>query len=444
MRRKLILLAALGAAMTLLLSGCFVKTVDELYTLPRHSDEYNRLEEAIEEHMSAQNASYAAPVSGVNQQPVQLADLDGDGQEEVIVFLRTSGAAPLRACIFAQTDGVYALKDVIEGSGASFASVEYVPLTGGPGVEIVIGRQVSNSVLQSMSAYAYRDGHVVELMSANYSEYRTADLDGDGRTDIFLLRFDAEQRQGVAEVYRWQDAQMEREPEVSMSPGAAEVKRILVGGLTQTLPAVFVASADEDGGLLTDVFAFDSGTFRNITAAESGLSTRTVRSYFVYAADVDGDGRIELPEILSLPSHDDSADERFSIISWYNLDLRGGSTRKLLTYHCFPGGWFVSLPEQWQTQLCISRSAEVAGVRGYEFSHWVDGQEPEKIFTIYAFSGDDRVQTASSDGRFILAEKGDITYAAELGACIWAKDLSQEALRDMFHFIHIDWNSGET
>ena len=88
--------------------------------------------------------------------------------------------------------------DVIEGDGTSFASVEYVPLTGGPGVELVTGRQLSTDVLQSLCAYSYTGGHVVELLSTNYSEYRCVDLDEDGRTDLFVLRFDAEQPQGVA------------------------------------------------------------------------------------------------------------------------------------------------------------------------------------------------------------------------------------------------------
>lgn len=70
--------------------------------------------------------------------------------------------------------------DVIEGDGTSFASVEYVPMTGGPGVELVIGRQLSTDVLQSLCAYSYTGGHVVELLSTNYSEYRCVDLDEDG------------------------------------------------------------------------------------------------------------------------------------------------------------------------------------------------------------------------------------------------------------------------
>ena len=109
LRMKRMLLAVLAAAMSLVLSGCFVKTVDELYTLPKHSDEYNRLEQAIDQVMSSQNASYAAPVSGMNQQSVQLADLDGDGTEEAVAFLKTTGDKPLKACIFSRVDEDYQL-----------------------------------------------------------------------------------------------------------------------------------------------------------------------------------------------------------------------------------------------------------------------------------------------------------------------------------------------
>ena len=380
------LLAVLAAAMSLVLSGCFVKTVDELYTLPKHSDEYNRLEQAIDQVMSSQNASYAAPVSGMNQQSVQLADLDGDGTEEAVAFLKTTGDKPLKACIFSRVDEDYQLMDVIEGDGTSFASVEYVPLTGGPGVELVIGRQLSTDVLQSLCAYSYTGGHVVELLSTNYSEYRCVDLDEDGRTDLFVLRFDAEQPQGVAELYRWQGDQMEREPEAYLTAGASPVKRIVSGDLMEDVPAVFVASAYEENGLATDVFAFRDGVFRNITAADPGSALSTVRSYYVYATDVDSDGLIELPQILPLPSAAGS-EENYSVISWYNLDLQGRSTPKMTTYHSFSGGWFLSLPDRWQNRLCITRSEEVGGVRGYVFSEWKDETHTEPSMPSPATTG---------------------------------------------------------
>ena len=114
MKRKIWVVGVLTLLLTLVLSGCFVKTVDELYTLPKHSDEYNDLQNAIDGLM-AQGAAYSAPVSGANQQSVQLADLDGDGQDEAIVFLKTGGDKPLGAYIFDLIDGAYQNIAVIEG-----------------------------------------------------------------------------------------------------------------------------------------------------------------------------------------------------------------------------------------------------------------------------------------------------------------------------------------
>ena len=76
MNRKLkMILLFLVAAM--LLCGCAMKTVDELYAPPKRSPEYQELQNAIDGAM--EDLDYCAPLSGENQQTVQMADLDGDG-----------------------------------------------------------------------------------------------------------------------------------------------------------------------------------------------------------------------------------------------------------------------------------------------------------------------------------------------------------------------------
>ncbi len=440
-RHQKLLLCLLGlTASVFLLSGCLIKTVDELYALPIHSDEYYDLQSAIDGAIAAGRLEYSAPVAGVNRQSVQLADLDGDGAEEAIAYLKAPGEHPLCAYIFDHVDGSYVNIAIIEGTGTAFESVEYAQMDGRDGMEILIGRKLGNQVLQAMSVYAIRDGHVVELMSANYSEYALTDLDGDGLRDVFLLRLDADAHSGVGELYRYTGDQMEREAEASMSPGITAIKRIITGNLAQNVPAVFVAGVYDADNLVTDVFTLQNGTFRNIANAEG---MQTLRNYYVYAADIDGDGLIELPRLQPLTASTDSADA-YSIIRWYNLALDGAQTVKQTTYHSFSGGWYLDIPENWCARLSISRGEEIDGVRGLVFSEWNEStQTAVPIVTIYAFSGDDRNETAASDGRLILAEKGEVTYAAKRGESAFAAQLSDETLIAMFHFIHIDWNSGE-
>ena len=87
-----------------------------------------------------------------------------------------------------------------------------------------------------------------------------------------------------------------------MSAGVEGIKRILTGYLTYDVPAVFVASVYDAESIVTDVFAYRGGVFQNVSATDTGMSVQTVRNYFVYAADIDSDGLIELPQLVTPPA----------------------------------------------------------------------------------------------------------------------------------------------
>ena len=77
------LLALLAAALT----GCGFSddSVEELFTLPRMAEEYTGLTQELEA-LITQGYEYASPTGGRNIQSVQMADLDGDGQQEALAF----------------------------------------------------------------------------------------------------------------------------------------------------------------------------------------------------------------------------------------------------------------------------------------------------------------------------------------------------------------------
>lgn len=433
-----------GGLLAVALTGCLDRSVEDLYALPRQSDAYYDLQHAMDQVLPA-GASYSGPISGSNQQAVQLADLDGDGQDEALVFVKTTGERPLKIYIFDREEETYENVAVLEGDGSAFDAVEYAQLDGEPGLEVVVGRQLSDQILQALGAYSYRDGQTVELVSTNYSEFRVVDLDGTEDKDLFVLRMDTEQRSGVAELYRYRDGLMEREQQADLSSGVSQVKRIVTGYVAQGIPAVFVASSYEADTIITDIFALVGNRFCNIaTNGQAGLSAPTVRSYHAYATDIDADGIMELPMPVVLPSAS-AEGETFWTIDWYSLQPDGGRQVKLSTFHNYAAGWYLTLPDSWRDKLSVSREKSTSGVSAYTFSRWWSyDRQPEEIFSIYAFTGEDRLTQAQAEGRFLLAEKGETAYSAAFGSCAWAKNLTQEDLQAMFHFISMNWNSGET
>lgn len=427
------------------LSGCVIRSPEELYTPPKQSDVYNDLQSAIDGVMG-EGAQYSSPLSGTNRQPVQMSDLDGDGQEEAVVFLKTGGELPLKAYVFDRIGRSFRNVFVIEGDGSAFARVEYAQLDGKPGQEIVIGRQLNGQVLQSVGAYSFADGQLTELLNSSYSELAIADVDGDGNRDLFLMRFVSEGRSGIAELYRCAAGETEREPELSLSVGIGSVRNIQVGNLTENIPAVFVAGVLPDASIITDVFCFLNGEFTCISSAGIlGLHAQAVRGYNVYASDIDGDGVVELPEVLPLAAAG-TEEEAYYLIRWKEYRPEEQTmTVKQTTYHHYSGGWYLRIPERLGTALTVTRSKAVSGIQGLTFGTAPQEEQPgEELFTVYAFTGGNRAALASSEGRFQLSARSDTCYAAMLGPGAERFGLTQTELTAMFQFIRVDWNSGET
>ncbi len=419
----------------LLLTGCYSFDSENLYALPQRSKVYRELQTAVETAMGS--GSYSAPVAGANRQAVQQVDLDGDGIEETLVFCKMEGERPLKVLILRRAEERYELACTLEGDGTAFDSVQYSQIDGEPGLEILLSRRIGEQVQQFLSVYTLTDGTAVELMSSGYTAYTVLDIDNDQLTDIFVLRANAEGPKAYAELYRYRDGELRRDAEENLSTGADSVKRILTGQIAEGVPAVFIASAYDENNLITDVFSLANDSFENITLNdESGQSSQTVRSYYVYSTDIDNDGLIELPNTLPLPAleGDEASENQYRII-WYNLSPDGTRTDKMSTYHSFAEGWFLYLPEGWCQELCVTKSRTENGLSGTALSLLDEDGALTPLVTIYALTGEQARRRSQEDGRFLLTQRGEVCYAALLDP---AAGLDADQLRARFSFIAPD------
>lgn len=419
---------------SLLLTGCYSFDSDDFYALPRRSEEYRELQAAVEAALGS--GSYSAPVSGANRQAVQQADLDGDGVEETLVFCKMDGERPLRVLILRRVEGSYVLASTLEGDGTAFDSVQFAQIDGRPGMDMLLSRRIGEQVQQFLSVYTMTEGVFTELMSVGCTAYTDLDLDGDQRSDIFVLRANTDGLPANAELYRFRDDELTKDGEASLSTGADSVKRMLTGDIAPGTPAVFVASAYDEKNLITDVFSLEDDVFKNITQnAESGQSVQTVRNYYVYSTDIDNDSIIELPNTLPLPAvEDDPGSENQYRIIWYNLNLDGSRTEKMSTYHNFAEGWFLYLPETWCQNLCVTKT-RANGLSGTELSFLDEEGGRTPLVVLYALTGDQATSLSQQDGRFLLAQRGDVCYAARL---FDEAGLDADQLRARFNFISLD------
>ena len=131
------------------------------------------------EALITQGYEYASPTGGRNIQSVQMADLDGDGQQEALAFFRmSSDEKPLKIFVFKIEGGSYARYCTIESSGTAIDSVQYEDLTGNGHQEIIVGWRISADV-QTVAVYVPQPEPYV-LLQSGYTRFTVTDLDGDG------------------------------------------------------------------------------------------------------------------------------------------------------------------------------------------------------------------------------------------------------------------------
>lgn len=426
---------------TVLLAGCSVRTAEDMYAPPKRSEDYNNLQSAIDKAMEGMD--YCAPLAGDHQQTVQMADLNGDGDHEFLLFAKGSEDRPLRILIFHNMNGNYILADTIESNGTAFEQVEYVQMDGKGGVEIVVGCQINDLVLRAVNVYTFSDGQAEQLLSSSYTRFLTVDMDNNGRSELFILRpglTDADN--GVAEFFGITKGVVERSNEVSMSRPSDKLKRVISGKLYGGQPAVYAASAVGESEIVTDVYAVNDGRLTNVTFSnESGTSMQTVRNYYVYANDIDNDGVVELPDLISMAQIDELGHmEKQELIRWYAMKASGEEVEKVYTYHNFISGWYLQLESRWAPILSVQYSGN-----SYEFSLWDEAQNStEKIFTVFLLTGQNREEQSIKDGRFVLYKTDAVIYAAALESSAAALGITPEDLIERFHLIRQEWKTGET
>ena len=447
MRQRIrhIILAVVGMCLLLAAGGCGISlSPEDLYSLPQLPEEYTELNIRLNQVMES-GAEYAAPVSGNNIQPVQLEDLNGDGEEEAVAFFRNAAdERPLKIYIFTPRGQSYEQAAVIEGTGTSIYSVAYEDLDQDGWKELLVGWRV-NTDLQALSVYTLHSGEPEELISGiSYVKYAVSDLNGDELEELVVLRSDQDGN-GLADYYCWQEGTLQPRISARITSTMAELSqqgRVKNGTLADGTPALFVTGVEESSVMATDILAVRNEELVNILLSDvTGVTSEVAPFCALYPEDINGDSVTEVPHPVATAAgaaEDDSASHR---IDWYAFSSDATSSIALRTYHSMEDGWYLVLPDSWIGQVMFSRTVGT-DENTVTFSYRQGGTEDLREFLrISRLTGSGREARAARGGRMILRRQPEVIYTAEFldadGG--WDYAMDEEELREAFNLITTEW-----
>ncbi len=421
---KLRILPVLLAVM-MLLSGCVLGTLDELYCLPKRSEVSENLQAVIDKAMAG--LEYCAPSYGDNRHVSQSVDLDGDGVDEYLLFAKDDSDKPLKILIFCQLASGYVLMDTIEGYGFGYDFVTYAQLDDKPGLEMIVGRQVSEQVQRSVSVYRFTSGFSRQLLSTAYSQIATVDLDNDGISEMFLLSPGvSEKSYGTARLYTFRDGELQRSAEMMLSASMSGFKMLVSGTLEDGKNVIYVTCASTNHALVTDIFTMEN---KQLSTFASSIASDALHNVYVYPEDIDDDGVLELPRLVALSQVSENHRQEY-LVEWYSIDSEGNQIVKRCTYHNFVDNWYLVL-DDYATDTLSTVQTETECVFYY-------GEE--KLFTILVLTDADREEQAKLPGRTILYRGESSIYVAEFEPYAIEQGIDEKLLQQ-FHPIRVDVNT---
>ena len=425
----------------LTLSGCSWGSIDELYALPKASEQYLQLEElALLER--ANGFAYSAPISGSYRQSILFSDLDGDGNDEALVFFR-GGDQILKICVYSHFGGEdFQLASTVEGEGTAIRRVDFADFNGDGIQEIVVSWQMSADI-RIMQVYSISGWNSSELLSvSDCLDFRFADMDNDGNTELLTLHTIASGL-GTISMYKFPETGEPLRSDAKLSPGITSLSRMRTGYITEESTALFVEGILESGSYFTDIFIDEDSQLTNITATGHSGVSNTLRDEAVYSTDIDNDRVMEIPSIVRL--YDETGNRlEYYRLDWYKYGIHGQKELHISTYHCYSDDWYIVLPKDWLNGLVIRREDAVNGERVVVFS--VNDPQTdsfEDILFIYKLTGDNRYDRARQDGRFVLLENYTTIYAARiLNYDRVVREFTEDDVKENFDLIYMEWNVG--
>ena len=347
--------------LTLQLPACsFNMNVESMLSPPRLTAEQEQIYQALQNSVgSQQQISLKYPKSGEHLSAFTVADLDGDGTDEAIVFYESSRTSaeenPLRFSLLGQRDGQWICIKEYSTEGAEIDRIDIAKLGTNPRTNLILSYSMVDGADHKVEVLYYRNGELVNKpnFSVPYSRMDLRDLDQDGTTELFIANAAKNDSPAVAIVYSLDEKGNYQPSEVDPDP-FTDIARLVYGEIPaetgqNRIPAIYMDCVTGATNVQTVVLSYQNKELKmQYTDSGSGDLQQSERVGSYQTMDIDGDGEPEIPVNRNFYGYTDSSPVQLT--NWYVC--RGGRLmRKHASYYAAQDGFVFLLPKRWEWQV---------------------------------------------------------------------------------------------
>lgn len=379
-------------------TGCSVTESPEALTAPpRLEGDKEGIKIAIKEYLPL-NTKPIIPPTDDSGSYIKLIDLDGDGEEEALVFYTLEqDENPIRILVLKkkksknEKEPKWINLSEIKVEGQELEKVVFEDLDGDKGQEIIIGSGIKYDPYKDVTIYSMIKGDLKPLFNNSYDEIIIDDLNDDGLTEIMLLKLDKESEESFSELYKCINGKMTQIDKVSFN-NKAEINYASYDYIYKDTKGIVLSTSVDEEIVNVYMMKVEDGKLKNLfknsliqNEKQEDIETLTPR-------DIDGDGTVE----IALPNklQEDTSKNLINwATEWYSYDGEEGIELKALNYYDEKLSIRFDLPLEWKDQLNITNITKNENTVKQEEYVKVEYKEANKnynthLFTIYIYDRD--------------------------------------------------------
>ncbi|HNZ97962.1 hypothetical protein [Ruminococcus sp.] len=403
-----------GAALT----GCsFGASIDTLMSPPKLSVEEEQIYSALTNSIGT-SISLKYPKSGKYLSAFIIEDIDGDGDNEALVFYERNNHAadenPLRIKLLEKEGGKWSSVYDTAAEGTEIEKVMISKLGSSDRINIIIGTGMINRSEKNVSIYNCVDGVLEEpIFSDSYAFFDVKDLDMDGEMEFLRLTGASGGTEAAVEAYKLHEDGTYDRAWQPLSGSFTEFDNISYGKVGSVKTGLYIDAVSGTGSIQTDVVYMDDGALHKVfnTPEESA---DTVRPAGCTCFDVDGDGSPEIPVQYVAPGYEDSEEgEKLRLTDWMQVSNDFKLEKNYTSYYSVNDGYIFLFPDKWENMVTVKRDIVNDEI---VFCTYGDEGMGRKLLHIFCAEDQPSREDRISGGYMLMHTKGESAYLACLSS----------------------------
>ncbi len=399
--------AVLSLLLPVLITGCSFNTgIDTLLSPPKLSEQQELIYNALQNYTGT-NISLKYPRTGKNLSAFIVDDLDGDSEDEAIVFYKKNASKPedisLRINILDRIDSQWRSVYDHAADGNELEQVEITKLGNSDRINIIVGYSLINKNEKTLSIYDYSDGKLVTAMENEpYSVFDTVDFNGDGINALFTATVKNASKESSAAIYHIDEDDKYACSSIELDESYTNYRNISYSITPDGKTRIFLDAEAGNGNIVTEVLQTDDKyNFTHIFCPDIEKG-ETLRPSSYISKDIDGDGRTEIPVPYFCDGYDENSETPVYFTSWY--DISGGKLKhKYESWFSITNGCVFIIPEKWYGKITakyeISEDEIILCSKN-------ETDTAEEIFRLKTVSGNKDTKITEENGYSLLHSRG--------------------------------------